>query len=67
MDQCPFCGETLQDVRVACGHCGEALPLQVIVVSEGSHGGGFALAVEDQRGRGAEVKGGDDARGASDG
>ena len=34
-----------EDVReaVVCGHCGEVLPLRVIVVSEGSRGGGFAL------------------------
>ena len=47
MDRCPECGETLQDALVVCGHCGEVLPLRVVVVSEGSHGGGFALVVEN--------------------
>lgn len=43
MDSCPVCGASLQDALVICGHCGEVLPLRVIVVSEGSHGGGFAV------------------------
>ena len=57
MDQCPACGQSLQDARVVCGHCGEALPLRVIVVSEGSHGGGFALVVEEPGSGGAEERG----------
>ena len=44
MDKCPTCDETLHDAIVVCAHCGQTLPLQVVVVSEGSHGGGFALA-----------------------
>ena len=47
MDHCPECGETLQDALVVCAHCGDLLPLRVVVVSEGSHGGGFALVVEN--------------------
>ncbi|MEA3340318.1 MAG: hypothetical protein U9R15_10160 [Chloroflexota bacterium] len=43
MDECPVCKETLRDALVVCAHCGEVLPLRVVVVSEGSHGGGFAL------------------------
>ena len=43
MDSCPVCGAELGDALVICGRCGEVLPLRVIVVSEGSHGGGFAL------------------------
>jgi len=54
MDHCPKCGETLQDALVVCGHCGKVLPLQVIVVSEGSRGGGFAVVAEEQRSRRAE-------------
>ena len=48
MDRCPECGETLQDTLVVCGHCGQILPLRVVVVSEGSHGGGFAVVAEEQ-------------------
>ncbi len=47
MDRCPECGKTLQDALVVCGHCGEVLPLRVVVVSEGSHGGGFALVADN--------------------
>ena len=43
MCECANCKETLRDALVVCGHCGEVLPLRVIVVSEGSRGGGFAL------------------------
>ena len=49
MDKCPICQETFRDALVICAHCGELLPLRVVVVSEGSHGGGFAL-VEDADG-----------------
>jgi len=47
MGRCPICKESLQDALVVCAHCGELLPLRVVVVSEGSHGGGFALVVEN--------------------
>jgi len=40
MGRCPICKESLQDALVVCAHCGELLPLRVVVVSEGSHGGG---------------------------
>ncbi len=43
MDECPICKGALRDALVICGHCGEVLPLRVVVVSEGSRGGGFAL------------------------
>ncbi len=49
MDRCPECGETMQDALVICGHCGQILPLRVVVVSEGSHGGGFALVEEEEQ------------------
>ena len=53
MEKCPICKETLRDALVVCAHCGEVLPLRVVVVSEGSHGGGFALVEnmdgEDER------------------
>ncbi len=49
MDRCPECGNTLQDALVVCGHCGEILPLRVIVVSEGSQGEGFALVKNTDR------------------
>ncbi len=48
MDQCPICGGSLEHVLVVCGQCGEMLPLRVVVVSEGSHGGGFAVVAEEQ-------------------
>ena len=48
MHQCPECGETLRDALVVCGHCGAHLPLQVIIVSEGSQGGGFAVVMEER-------------------
>jgi hypothetical protein len=44
MQQCPICTTPLDDARVVCAACGEDLPLRVIVISEGSQGGGFALA-----------------------
>ena len=47
MDQCPICGGSLEDALVVCGQCGEILPLRVVVVSEGSHGGGFAVVAEN--------------------
>ncbi len=40
---CPGCGQSVRDALVVCGHCGQVLPLRVVVVSEGSHGGGWAL------------------------
>ena len=58
MDRCPECGNTLQDALVVCGHCGEILPLRVIVVSEGSQGEGFALVTEKQEARGKRQEAG---------
>ncbi|HEY73857.1 MAG: hypothetical protein DRJ03_12705 [Chloroflexi bacterium] len=53
MEKCPICQETLRDALVVCAHCGEVLPLHVVVMSAGSHGGGFALVQnmdgEDER------------------
>ena len=40
---CPVCDGPLRHARVICGVCGEELPYQVVLVSEGSRGGGFAL------------------------
>ncbi|MFQ6102112.1 MAG: hypothetical protein ACE5OS_12885 [Anaerolineae bacterium] len=48
MDHCPVCTGTLRDAVVVCFYCGEELPLRVVVVSEGSHGGGFAIVTEEQ-------------------
>jgi len=48
MEQCPFCQQTVRDALVVCCRCGATLSLRVIVVSEGSHGPGFALVVERQ-------------------
>lgn len=46
MDRCADCGALLRDAVVLCRGCGRELPLRVVVVSEGSRGGGFALVVE---------------------
>ncbi len=46
MDHCPECGETLDNVVILCGQCGQELPLRVVVISEGSRGGGFVLTRE---------------------
>jgi hypothetical protein len=54
MEQCPICGEELTRALMVCRYCGEELPLSVIIVSEGSHGGGFALAAEANRHREAQ-------------
>lgn len=43
MEHCPICRQELRDAIVVCRYCGEELPLQVLVVSEGSRGGGFAI------------------------
>jgi hypothetical protein len=45
---CPVCGDPASEARILCTGCGQELPLRVIVVSEGSQGGGFALVVEDR-------------------
>ncbi len=56
MGRCPICGEMLQDAIVVCRNCGEELPLHIIVVSEGSWGGGFAIAVERKvKGKAQEI------------
>jgi hypothetical protein len=44
---CPACGDPASEARILCTGCGAELPLRVIVVSEGSWGGGFALAEEE--------------------
>ena len=43
MNKCPICAQPLRDAHVVCAGCGEVLPLRVIIVSEASHGDGFAL------------------------
>ncbi len=55
MDECPVCDTPISEALVICGNCGEVLPLRVVVVSEGSHGGGFAV-VEESVGRGDEPR-----------
>ena len=45
MDRCPICHDPLRDAIVVCGVCGEELPLRVVVISEGSRGGGIAVAL----------------------
>ncbi len=54
MDRCPACSESLRNALVVCGQCGERLPVRVVVVSEGSHGGGFAVVVAERAGREAQ-------------
>ena len=54
MQQCPGCGEGLHKALVICGACGGLLPLRVVVVSEGSRGGGYAVAVYDRSQQGAQ-------------
>ena len=44
---CPVCADPASQARILCAGCGAELPLRVIVVSEGSHGGGFVLVTED--------------------
>lgn len=43
---CPTCTENLDTARVVCRGCGEPLPLRIVLISEGSRGGGFALVEE---------------------
>ncbi|GEM_PF-4922559 len=47
MNECPTCGGDVREAVVVCGVCGEVLPLRVVAVSEGSHGGGFAVVEDD--------------------
>jgi hypothetical protein len=49
MYRCPICHDPLRNAIVVCGVCGEELPLRVVVISEGSHGGGIAVALPLQR------------------
>ena len=49
MVTCPICGEPLEGAVVVCGGCGEDLPLRVVMVSQGSHGGGFLLVAEEPK------------------
>lgn len=51
MERCPICEEPLARAVIVCGGCGEELPFRVVVVSEGSQGGGFVLAVEEREGK----------------
>jgi hypothetical protein len=48
VENCPFCGGSLREATVICHGCRQELPLRVVVVSEGSHGGGFAVVVEKE-------------------
>jgi hypothetical protein len=50
MDRCPICSTEIQHAVVICRACGEELPLEVVVVSEGSHGGHFAVVDEHTTG-----------------
>ena len=43
MGRCPICKQKLRDALIVCRYCGEELPFRVVVVSEGSRGGGYAL------------------------
>jgi CRISPR-associated protein Csm1 len=49
MGRCPICGGNLRGAVIVCGRCRTELPLRVIVVSEGSHGGGFAIVKGKQK------------------
>ena len=48
------CAEPTQNAQVVCAGCGELLPQQVVVISEGSPGGGFALVKEVKVGENAD-------------
>ncbi len=63
MNHCPTCTESIHTARIVCAGCGEALPLRLVVVSEGSQGGGFALAREVSVGENADH----DPQGKADG
>jgi len=63
MNHCPTCTECIYTARIVCAGCGEALPLRLVVVSEGSQGGGFALAREVSVGENADH----DLQGKADG
>ena len=56
MDRCPTCTEPLHNAQVVCAGCGEVLPLQIVVVSEGSQGGGFALVKEVREKQNVDVQ-----------
>jgi hypothetical protein len=57
LERCPVCDTSLHDARVVCAGCGEELPLRVVLVSEGSQGGGFALVEPKYEGREKEHEG----------
>ena len=54
MQHCPGCGDGLHRALVICDECGEVLPLRVVIVSEGSRGGGYAVVVDEQAQQGAQ-------------
>ncbi|HIP87427.1 MAG TPA: hypothetical protein EYH27_03195 [Anaerolineales bacterium] len=60
MTRCAVCGEPLQKVVLVCYYCGEELPVRIVVMSEGSRGGWFAVLEGDpeQRGQSEERRGG---------
>jgi hypothetical protein len=62
MEECPVCDAPLAEALVVCGHCGERLPLRVVLVSEGSRGQGFALTAAEKTDREGERIGGDDVQ-----
>jgi len=57
MNRCPICNSPLQDMVVICRACGEELPLRVVVVSEGSRDGGFAVVEEERAAVGRKQEG----------
>ena len=47
MSRCVVCGEPLQKAVLVCHYCGEELPVRIVVMSEGSRGGWFAVVEGD--------------------
>ena len=56
LERCPVCDASLHDARVVCAGCGEELPLRVLLISEGSQGGGFALVEPEHKGHKEQEK-----------
>ena len=46
MDRCSNCDADLREALLVCGRCGGHLPIRVLIVSQGSRGGNFALVEE---------------------
>lgn len=47
VERCPECGASTAEAVVVCTCCGERLPLRIVLISESSRSGGFALAEEN--------------------